>query len=630
MSSAGFRTFSWRGAPYLLLTLALCAGCTSGRYEGGEAGDCSDGADNDADGSYDCVDSGCAASPDCLEGPPPDPVYEGQFEFGDILTCAEPVDGIARLQEVSLERGIDLEVFDPAGQGDPLSGVTTGRGGSLLATDVDADGDIDLMQGPKTLYLNDGTGHFTRLAGPLPSEAVGSSTYLGFYDVNGDDLPDLIGDWESEQGFTRRWWINAGGGAFTGGQVLDIPAAVEPAVNASLALGDVDGDGDLDLAYLTGAYYQDEGGGPLVFPAAPVYKNEGGVFEHWFDLVLDWGGHPSAQVALFTDRDGDGDQDLLVPNDWPMQGGPSAFWRNDGVDSSGMPVLVEDADSRGAALEMAAMGIDTADLNADGVLDYCITDVGRPLCLVSTSDGLYFEGGAPLGIYPNSPAGAGGGDDDDHRGDDDTHDDDDDDDDGPVPSLMTVGWSLDFTDLDNDGYVECIQASAPDSTAVEHGLTEFQDLLWRGMGDGTFEDVTELTGFGDFTDHLGLISADLDGDGYLDIVTAGRGSVPRLYSNPCGSNNWIDVQLSGPLGNREGFGARVELTWSGGVQIREMLSLRATSQGPARVHFGLGSDELVERLRVIWPDGEVSTWSAFEGRRSVRVVHSQAPDSEAR
>ena len=601
------------------LALAVLAGC-SARYEGGQVGDCSDGADNDADGAYDCMDPGCVSSPVCLEGPPPDPVREGDFEFGEVVLCADPVEGIARLQEVGLERGIDLEVFDPVGAGDSFDGATTGRGGSLLATDVDADGDIDLLQGPTTLYLNDGAGYFSRVPGPLSLSVEGNSTYLGAHDLNGDGLPDLIGDWESEQTFTRQWWINEGAGSFTNGQSLELPTAAVPAVNASLALGDIDADGDLDLAYLTGAYYEGDGNGegPLVFPAAPVYRNEGGNFEHWFDLVMDWGGHPSAQVALFTDRDADGDQDLLVPNDWPMKGGPSAFWRNDGLDSAGMPVLVDDAGSSGAALEMAAMGIDTADLNGDGDLDYCITDVGRPLCLVSAADGLYFEGGAALGLYPNSPA-ARDGDDDDHRGGGDHGGG------GPMPTLTTVGWSLDFTDLDNDGYVECLQASAPDSTAVENGFYEFVDRLWQGMPDGTFEDVSAQTGFDDLTDHLGLVSADLDGDGYLDIVTAGRGSVPRLYANPCGSNNWIDVTLSGPSGNREGFGARVELTWSGGVQIREMMSLRATSQGPARVHFGLGSDLQVGRLRVIWPDGEISTWDAFDGRRTVRVTHSLAP-----
>lgn len=148
------------------LACAVLAGC-SARYEGGQVGDCSDGADNDADGAYDCMDPGCVSAPVCLEGPPPDPVREGDFDFGEVVLCADPVEGIARLQEVALERGIDLEVFDPVGGGDSFDGATTGRGGSLLAADVDADGDIDLMQGPTTLYLNDGAGYFSRVAGAL-------------------------------------------------------------------------------------------------------------------------------------------------------------------------------------------------------------------------------------------------------------------------------------------------------------------------------------------------------------------------------------------------------------------------------------------------------------------------------
>ena len=613
---AMIRSLPWQGLLGSALGVFLClGGCTSARYEGGPPGDCSDGADNDADGTYDCLDDGCASAPECGGGELPDPVYQGTFEFGEEILCADPIEGIARFEEVSLERGIDLAVFDPAGNGENLSDAElTGRGGALLATDIDGDGDIDLMQGPKTLYLNDGAGYFTRVPGAIPQDTPGNFTYMGSHDLNGDGLPDLIGDWESEQGFTRQWWMNEGGGSFADGQTLEVPAAAVAAINASLALGDVDGDGDLDLAYLTGAYYDDEGA--LVFPPAPVYENVDGTYSFWFDLLMDWGGHPSAQTALFTDRDGDGDQDLLVPNDWPMEGGPSAFWRNDGLDSAGLPVLVDDAMGSGAALEMAAMGLDTTDLNGDGILDYCITDVGRPLCLVSGADGSYYEGGAALGLYPGSvPIGAG---------------DDDDDPPNPNQALSTVGWSLDFNDLDNDGWLDCVQASSPDSTAVEVGMMEFIDLMWRGLPDGSFEDVSQAVGFDDLTDHLGLVTADFEGDGFLDIVTAGRGSVPRMYSNRCGSNNWIEVLLEGPPENREGFGARLELTWSGGVKVREMMSLRATSQGPPRVHFGLGSDELIGRLQVRWPDGEVSIWDRFTGRRQVRVVHSRAPNKDTR
>ena len=115
--------------------------------------------------------------------------------------------------------------------------------------------------------------------------------------------------------------------------------------------------------------------------------------------------------------------------------------------------LVEGDVSSGADLEMAAMGLDSADLNADGQLDYCITDVGRPLCLVSQGDGLYAEGGASLGVYPDGVGGAGA-------------------------FLSTVGWSLDFADLDNDGWMDLMTheivhwdvGSSSDPSEILHNL----------------------------------------------------------------------------------------------------------------------------------------------------------------
>jgi len=45
--------------------LALWLGCSPTLEEGRTAGDCSDAADNDGDGIFDCDDDGCAASPEC-------------------------------------------------------------------------------------------------------------------------------------------------------------------------------------------------------------------------------------------------------------------------------------------------------------------------------------------------------------------------------------------------------------------------------------------------------------------------------------------------------------------------------------------------------------------------------------
>ncbi|MEC9390210.1 MAG: hypothetical protein VX944_09060, partial [Myxococcota bacterium] len=57
-----------RFALLALLMVPLASGCGTNdekRIEGTEAGDCSDGADNDGDGAFDCDDDGCEGSPDC-------------------------------------------------------------------------------------------------------------------------------------------------------------------------------------------------------------------------------------------------------------------------------------------------------------------------------------------------------------------------------------------------------------------------------------------------------------------------------------------------------------------------------------------------------------------------------------
>jgi hypothetical protein len=66
--------FTW-----LTLTIAilLASACTetrraAGRVEGMNPGECSDGADNDGDGFFDCNDSDCARAPNCTDGAVPD------------------------------------------------------------------------------------------------------------------------------------------------------------------------------------------------------------------------------------------------------------------------------------------------------------------------------------------------------------------------------------------------------------------------------------------------------------------------------------------------------------------------------------------------------------------------------
>ncbi len=57
--------------------------------EGRNAGECSDAADNDGDGLFDCDDSDCAGSPDCVEEEYDEPEDSGPLDTGDGDTCED-------------------------------------------------------------------------------------------------------------------------------------------------------------------------------------------------------------------------------------------------------------------------------------------------------------------------------------------------------------------------------------------------------------------------------------------------------------------------------------------------------------------------------------------------------------
>jgi hypothetical protein len=169
-----------------------------------------------------------------------------------------------------------------------------------------------------------------------------------------------------------------------------------------------------------------------------------------------------------------------------------------------------------------------------------------------------------------------------------------------------VSWGTGVYDFDNDGWLDIL---------VFHGgliqMIPQEHSVFRGLGEGRFEDVSELSGsvLGTKTVARGACFADYDNDGKVDafvVNLGGRGVLLRNVST--GTGHWIALKLKGTKSNRDGLGTRVEV-WAGG---REQVAERVAgsgylSQDDGRLHFGLGSAATVDKIVVHWPSGRLQT-----------------------
>ncbi len=510
----------------------------------------------------------CSRGADSAESGLPD-----AFLLGPEQVCDDPIQGFDRLVEVDL--GLSSRAYN---SGEP--GVCAHHPASVLAHDLDGDGDIDLafpQPGGLSVVEENAGGRFTAV--PVGLAAEDGVYALAAGDLDGDGLPELIA---SGLGSVRVSW-NQGDLAFSAWElVIDEPGYPRDCF-ASMALGDVDGDGDLDLSLA---------GLDRVPTAGHVYGNDESEFLAAGDRLLlnqdgslveagqleDLGAERMSLAQAWFDRDLDGDLDLFAGTDrsWTAFP-PQAAYRNDGTGEDG-PLLFEDGQDIGLASRDWAMGLDTADLNGDGHPDLCISDIASTLpCWLSDGSGGWYEAGAALGLtasvleHPELP---------EDWGQREAYEQD------------LVFWGLDLVDLDNDGHLDLLASAGPVPATgnVRNGPNTFQpDVRFRGGSEGF-----EQAGHGDTRWSFGQALADLSGDGFPELIQAHDEGLPTVWDNPCGAGHWLEIEA--PLG------ARVEVHLEHRVEVRELHSLRGGGQGPGRVHVGLG--ELDEAWVVVTLDGQ--------------------------
>lgn len=507
------------------------------------------------------------------------------------MVAQAPSDGTIKFEDATAASGIE---FAHSFGSQKLGSLLEGTGGGCVWFDYNNDGKLDLYatsgkpleagmhphplkQQPENpphnhLFRNDGNGKFTDVTDQagVAANIYGMATIAADYDNDGRE--DLF-----VTGYANAiLYHNKGDGTFE-----DVTAKAGLNVDGwsiSSTWLDYDKDGCVDLfvgRYVKfdpkyRAYYAaDNYPGPLDYEGTTnllFHNNCDGTFT---DVTEKSGiGAVTGRTMGVTsaDFDNDGYPDIYVANDRTEN-----FLFHNKKDGTFEEIASDAGVAYGQNGEStSAMGPAFADINGDGQLDLWVTDAKYNRLMRNMGNKTFEDIGASSGISPIT--------------------------------AQYVSWGTGIYDFDNDGVLDIMTFHG----GLIHLVPE-EHSVYRGLGNAKFVEVSRQAGpvLDVKTVARGACFGDYDSDGKVDAFLVNLGAQGELFHNvSTGAGHWITIQLKGTKSNRDGIGARLELTAGG----KKLVAERSTgsgylSQDDGRIHFGLGTSAKVEKLVVKWPSG---------------------------
>ena len=552
------------------------------------------------------------------------------------------------------------------------------NGSGVALGDYDGDGLCDIyfpnINGANVMYKNLGDMKFQDVTRESGVESIGkNSTGAVFADVDGDSDLDLI---VTAMGNPNIVFRNDGNGKFS--KLSGFPGMNNKYGSNSIALSDVDGDGDLDM-YITNFGYQSlvrsgglvrimyRNGKPYVRGkfAKRIMFIDGLMFElgeEDYFLINDGNGNfksepitsgrfldatgkayekaPFDQGLCVTFRDINGDMapDLYICNDSFT---PDRFFLNDG---KGIFKEVDIFNFR--KTPFFSMGTDFADIDRDGDDDFIVVDmlsrrhqqrmtqrgtmpvrpqtmgnldsrdqVRRNNLYLNRGDGSFAEVANFSGVSASGWTWTPVFIDVDLDGWEDL--------------LVTNGFEYDVDDLDT---IDLVGRKKTSSLAEQrrdiflYPRDDSPNYAFRNLKNTRFEEAGDEWGFNGKNVSNGMATADLDNDGDLDIVVSNTNTPAEIYQNITAKPR-VSIRLHGKFPNTFGVGARI--TFEGGPvsQSQEIIAGGRYVSGDDYLRVFAATPEASHSLTVRWRNGDVTQLHGLKANRAYIIDQTTTASS---
>ena len=528
------------------------------------------------------------------------------------------------------------------------------NGGGVALGDINNDGLLDIFlsanQEKNKLFINKGDLQFEDIS--LKANISGNSSWntgavMG--DVNGDGLLDIyVCAVVGVHGFygNNELYINNGDETFTESAEkykLDFDS-----YSSSAAFLDFDLDGDLDIYLLNHAIHTQESYGKASLrykrneqTGDKLLRNDGDSFTDVSETAGIFGGINGYGLAIsIADFNQDGFPDIYVGNDFHED---DYYYINNGNGT-----FSDQLKNYFGHTTRFSMGNDVTDINHDGLPDIISLDMlPEDELVLKTSDGddniqnqklrtqkfgyhYQFTRNMLYVNQQNSPF---------------------------LETALLSGvaatdwsWSSLFADFDQDGEQDLfisngipkrpndldfikfisndqIQKKLNNTKLVDKEALQLmpsgkvRNYVFKGTKNLEFEDKSDRW----ISNKKGVSGAtalgDLDNDGDIDLVVSNINEEVSLYVNQTNDkSNYLRLKFDYPLPNAFGIGTKVYSYHQGELQFKELYTVRGfQSSSEPVIHFGYGSVQQVDSIKVVWPNMTYQTLKNISVNQQITI-----------